>query len=111
MRQSFYGSPHNHPIFLDDLVCNGTEDSLLSCPCKYDSNGMATLCGVGESDCSHDEDAGVRCDGETTLTSKMSFYHFVKEKCQHHNNYYVHRMIALFCFPRLLPGRGCSTDD
>ena len=45
-------------------MCNGTEDSLLTCPCKYDSNGMAIACQVGESDCSHSEDAGVRCEGE-----------------------------------------------
>ena len=45
-------------------MCNGTENSLLTCPCKYDSSGMAIACQVGESDCSHSEDAGVRCEGE-----------------------------------------------
>lgn len=34
-------------IFLDDLQCNGDEDSLINC--------------VQMSDCNHDEDAGVIC--------------------------------------------------
>ena len=45
-------------------MCTGTEDNLLMCPCKYDSNGIAIMCEVGESDCSHSEDAGVMCNGE-----------------------------------------------
>ena len=37
-------------IFLDNVACLGTENSLASCP--YDNH---------TSDCSHSEDAGVRC--------------------------------------------------
>ena len=38
------------PILIDDIACTGTETSLQSC--TYDSN---------TEDCSHAEDAGVRC--------------------------------------------------
>ena len=43
-------------------MCTGTEDNLLMCKCN--SNGIAIMCEVGESDCSHSEDAGVMCNGE-----------------------------------------------
>ena len=39
------------PIFLDELQCIGTENGLLACP-----NTMM-------HDCTHSEDAGVRCQG------------------------------------------------
>lgn len=38
------------PILLDDVYCNGYELQLISC--AYDSN---------TADCSHQEDAGVKC--------------------------------------------------
>ena len=38
------------PIKLDDVACSGSESQLLTC--SYDSN---------TADCSHHEDAGVRC--------------------------------------------------
>lgn len=60
VRRAFHGSPSNHSILLDDLVCDGTEDNLLMCPCD---NEMETHCTLGRSDCSHQEDAGVRCNG------------------------------------------------
>ena len=41
-------------ILLDNLQCTGNESTLLSCP----SNGL------GNHDCSHSEDAGVRCLGK-----------------------------------------------
>ena len=44
---SFYGS-----ILLDNLVCEGDESSLLDC---------ASDVAIGESNCQHSEDAGVRC--------------------------------------------------
>ena len=58
-------------------MCNGTESDLMMCPCKYDSNGRETPCSVGHSDCSHAEDAGVRCDGEQPypLRDQWSLYH------------------------------------
>ena len=39
-------------IFLDDVGCSGSESQLINC--YYDSV---------TSDCSHSEDAGVRCQG------------------------------------------------
>ncbi len=38
------------PIWLDDLMCEGDEPSLFDC----DGN-------LGNHDCTHDEDVGVRC--------------------------------------------------
>ncbi|XP_071484060.1 uncharacterized protein [Diadema antillarum] len=42
------------PIWLDSVGCAGTENSLLACP-RY---------AWGCHDCSHGEDAGVRCEGD-----------------------------------------------
>ena len=41
-------------ILLDNLVCEGDESSLLDC---------ASDVAIGESNCQHSEDAGVRCEG------------------------------------------------
>lgn len=41
-------------ILLDDITCAGDEQSLLQC--HHDD--------IGVHDCSHDEDAGVICQGE-----------------------------------------------
>lgn len=57
MRQAHYGSPANHSILLDDLLCNGTERNLLSCLTYLAVN-------IGNTDCTHLEDAGVRCEGK-----------------------------------------------
>ena len=40
------------PILLDNLACSGSESRLVDC--TYDNN---------TADCSHSEDAGVRCRG------------------------------------------------
>ena len=56
VKRSYYDYLHNHAILLDDLVCSGNETSLLDCP-------RVPSAGVGVSDCSHSEDAGVRCEG------------------------------------------------
>ena len=51
------------PIFLDNVVCSGTETVLLNC-----SNS-----GIGSHDCIHYEDAGVRCQSELQLICMMNF--------------------------------------
>ncbi len=40
------------PIFLDNLMCVGTETRLIDCPHN----------GVGIENCAHSEDAGVVCE-------------------------------------------------
>ena len=42
-------------ILLDDVLCNGTEDTLIDCPRKDNTP-------VFQSDCNHSEDAGVLCE-------------------------------------------------
>ena len=39
------------PIWLDNLICDGTESRLADCLANP----------IGDHDCSHSEDAGVRC--------------------------------------------------
>ena len=46
------------PIFLDDLVCNGSETRLIDCP----------HFGIGNHNCQHFEDAGVICTCEYTIS-------------------------------------------
>ena len=44
---------------LDNLQCTGNEESLLEC------NSSSNLL-IGQSDCSHSEDASVNCEGTYT---------------------------------------------
>ena len=53
VRQAYFGTPANHSILLDDLVCAGGESTLLDCQSS----------GIADTDCTHTEDAGVRCEG------------------------------------------------
>ena len=46
-------------IWLDDVNCAGTEPRLLDCPSL-----------TGLHDCTHSEDAGVRCQGTATLCTQ-----------------------------------------
>ena len=56
---SFYGRSSG-PIFLTDLVCSGTESSLMDCNWNV----------YGTTDCYHFEDAGVECQGLRKPTFK-----------------------------------------
>ena len=53
---AFYGMG-NGDILLDDVLCRGNERNLLQC--GRDSRG--------EKNCTHTEDAGVKCDGMNDL--------------------------------------------
>ena len=60
--QAFYG-PGIGPIFLDDVRCGGFENSLFRCP--FDANTR---------DCSHSEDAGVKCQPRRESCSSKTNY-------------------------------------
>ena len=49
---AYFGSGSGD-ILLDDAVCRGTESSLLECSTNP----------IGQHNCDHSEDAGVRCEG------------------------------------------------
>ena len=51
-------------------MCSGGEETLLECPRSYRSGEMLVGRELGDSDCSHEEDAGVRCDGESVSVKK-----------------------------------------
>ena len=53
LRRAFYGGSPSRPIHLDNVRCNGSETSLLSCAANP----------VGMNNCDHSEDAGVKCNG------------------------------------------------
>ena len=56
LRGAFFGRG-SRPILLDNVVCQGDESSLLECQ----SNP------IGNHNCDHSEDAGVRCEGMAIL--------------------------------------------
>eukprot|EP00731_Ephydatia_muelleri_P031707 Em0023g214a len=61
LRKAYFG-PGTGPIYLDDLLCSGTESSLLQCNRKVAS--------IGINDCAHSEDAGVAC-GATCMDGAL----------------------------------------
>eukprot|EP00731_Ephydatia_muelleri_P031793 Em0023g300a len=61
LRGAYFGTGTG-PIYLDDLLCSGTESSLLQCNRKVVS--------IGINDCAHSEDAGVAC-GATCMDGAL----------------------------------------
>ena len=61
LRGAFFGSGSG-PILLDNVVCRGTEQSLLQCNTNP----------VSENNCDHSEDAGVRCEGTSLQFSRYT---------------------------------------
>ena len=55
MRDARFGEGSEYSILLDQLVCDGSEPSLLDCDSELE---------VGTHNCNHSEDAGVRCGGK-----------------------------------------------
>ena len=62
---SIYGRG-NGSIFLDNVVCNGTEDTLLSCE----------HAGILNSNCDHSQDAAVKCGGKHNCKHSLSINRF-----------------------------------
>ena len=63
LKRAFFGSSSSRPIYLDNVRCNGSENSLLNCASNE----------VGVNDCDHSEDAGVRCNGVYMLYVVLVF--------------------------------------
>ena len=57
------------PIYLDDVACVGSEQTLVSCSHPN----------IGEHNCGHEEDAGVKCSAEGELDKSM---HILSCHCQ-----------------------------
>ena len=57
------------PIFLDDVLCTGSETKLADCQHQ----------GIASHDCTHSEDAGVMCPGKYTHTHPYRNAHYSTE--------------------------------
>ena len=58
-------------ILLDNVVCRGTESSLLECRINP----------IGQHNCDHSEDAGVRCEGTCILYFHVNLIYIYFYKC------------------------------
>ena len=56
------------PIFLENLICSGSETTLLDC--RHSTP-------LGLSTCAHSQDAGVRCVGKAPAKMILSMFYFV----------------------------------
>lgn len=59
------------PIWLDNLVCSGDENSLVDCRRNR----------IGDHNCNHDQDAGLVCSKGTYDNSQLASYYYL-----HNNN-------------------------
>jgi len=66
--RAYFGSGSGE-IYLDSVVCNGSEGTLLQC----------TADPIGVHNCEHSEDAGVRCGG-IIITVIIAFLLFIYTK-------------------------------
>ena len=55
-------------IYIKNVQCNGSESTLEDCPASE----------VGVHDCTHSEDAGVRCQSMCACTSYNKYYGFMR---------------------------------
>ncbi len=55
------------PIYLSELGCDGSNNSLLECP-----RGLLSPAGLAP-DCDHSQDAGVLCHGKNINTRKCIY--------------------------------------
>ena len=53
------------PVWLDSVLCTGSEQALSECPHNNDNS-------FGSNSCTHDRDAGVRCAGKYKLPSGLN---------------------------------------
>ena len=74
---SHFGGAMGGPIWLDEVNCRGTENTLAACP-----HG-----GWNMSDCDHTKDAGVICDHNYTANAKGEV-HSVPRCISHFHNAY-----------------------
>ena len=58
IKRGGFGSSQSRPIYLDNVVCNGSEETISQC----------TYAASSEVNCDHSEDAGVICGGLLTNT-------------------------------------------
>lgn len=68
----------NGPIHLDDLDCIGSEENLLECSADQ----------RGDHDCTHEEDAGVKCGGKLAhhqYYSDKSDIHYFSAMCEEYS--------------------------
>ena len=62
-KQSTHYGQGSGPIWLDNVQCDGTEARLLDCKAKR----------IGNHNCGHSEDTGVKCSGKRTMNKYVQW--------------------------------------